>query len=111
MEVFERLRLARKKLNYTQEEFSRGLGVLRGSYSDMERGKVKMITESALMLLEINFGISRDWLLHGTGEMLISADSANTKDDMLSMQMKIKEQEDEIERLKSIIQKIKTLVA
>lgn len=67
MQPFERLQLIRRKLGETQESFAKGLGVKRGSYSDIERGKVKHLSESMLMLLELNFGISRKWIETGEG--------------------------------------------
>jgi transcriptional regulator with XRE-family HTH domain len=110
MEVFERLRIARKKLGYTQEEFSHGLGIQRGSYSDLERGRVKTITESALLLLEISFGINREWLLHGTGEILIDAENAGQNTEINKLKAKIKDLEAENERLNGIILKVKDAI-
>lgn len=107
METSDRLLIARKALGINQDEFSRGIGLKRGSYSDIERGKVSNLSESTLMLLEINFGISREWLLNGVGEMFLSSANAETETEKLLKT--IEGQKKEIERLKNIIFKINTL--
>lgn len=110
MQMFDRLRIARKKLGLNQDEFARYLGIKRGGYSDLERGRLDKISESALMLLEISFGISRDWLLHGEGEMFITADTVKKKDEVNRLKEQIKELELEVERLNGIIKEIKKVL-
>lgn len=46
----------RKGLGLTQEEFALQLGLNRGSYSDIERGKVKDLSGPVKELLAIKFG-------------------------------------------------------
>lgn len=49
------LRPLRISLGLTQEEFAKELGLLRGSYSDLERGKVKEISGSVQQILQSKF--------------------------------------------------------
>jgi len=52
----KKLRNLRKSLGMRQEEFATALGLERGSYSDIERGKVRNISKSTKELLRIKFG-------------------------------------------------------
>lgn len=97
----ERLKIARKKLGFSQVYFSEALGIKQGSYSDIERGKVKDISESLLLILDMKFGINPEWLKTGRGEMLDTALhgkllSPDADNDCLSC----KEKDKEIQRLK-----------
>ena len=107
MEVFERLRLARKTLGLNQDELARSIGLKRGSYSDVERGKVESLSESTLMLLEINFGISRDWLLEGEGNMILT--SGGEVPEVVRLQNLVEEQNTEILKLRGVISEIRHL--
>lgn len=110
MQIFDRLRIVRKKLGYNQDEFAKYLGIKRGGYSDLERGRLDKISESALLLMEINFGINRDWLLHGEGEMIRSSNTFKATDESVKLKSRIKELEAEVERLNEIIKTIRKAV-
>lgn len=110
METSDRLLIVRKTLRINQDEFSRGIGLKRGSYSDIERGKVSNLSESTLMLLEINFGINREWVLNGVGEMFLTTANKNKETETEKFLKTIEEQKKEIERLSDIIDKIKNLI-
>lgn len=111
METHERLLIARKALGINQDDFARGLGLKRGSYSDVERGKVSNLSESTLLLLEINYGVNREWVLKGTGEMLASSGDKIIKEpkEIKALKQTISGQKKEIERLKNIILEISNL--
>lgn len=109
MEMSKRLLLARKKLGESQADFAKGIGMKQGSYSDFERGRRDNFSESTLMLLEINFGISREWLLNGVGEMFLSPPEKDI--DTEKLLRTIEEQRKEIERLTELINKIKALIS
>ena len=79
MQQLERLRIIRKNANLSQEEFAHSLGLKQGSYSDIERGKTKGISETILKLLSRTYQINKDWLLTGEGEMFdVSSEDENT---------------------------------
>ncbi|MFP4060072.1 MAG: helix-turn-helix domain-containing protein [bacterium] len=67
----QRLREFRKKLGYTQKDFSIKLGLKQGSYSDVERGKVGV---SGVLLKNLikKFRINPIWLYEGLGDMLVN---------------------------------------
>lgn len=110
MEMSKRLLLARKKLGENQANFAKGLGMKQGSYSDFERGRRDTFSESTLMLLEINFGINREWLLNGVGEMFLTTANKNEETETEKLLKTIEDQKKEIERLSDIIDKIKNLI-
>ena len=112
MEVADRLRVVRKKLGFTQSEFAQGLGLKQGSYSDIERGRIKNFSESLLMLLELNFGINPRWVLHEEGDQLIEKkrqESRGIEDKPLSAHVlleKLKEKDVIIEAQKKKLQSL-----
>lgn len=79
MELSERMRFIRKSLNLSQEDFSERLGLQQGSYSGIERGRVKTISQSVLKLLELNHKINSEWILNETGEMFINSAEPDIK--------------------------------
>ena len=70
----ERLRLIRKELRLTQNEFSEKLGIQQGSLSDIERGKYKVSGDIKLKLKEL-FNVNIGWLESGIGEMFTLPDA------------------------------------
>lgn len=62
----------RKKLNLTQEEIGKKLGVTRGAISRMESGTYK-ITETMAKLICNEFNVNIEWLMNGKGEMFIKS--------------------------------------
>lgn len=63
----------RKKLDFTQEEIGKKLGVTRGAISRMESGTYK-ITETMAKLICTEFNVNIEWLVHGKGEMFNNSD-------------------------------------
>jgi len=62
VELSERMIFIRKSLGLNQTIFAQSLGLQQGSYSDIERGRVKTLSESVIRLLQLNYNINRDWL-------------------------------------------------
>lgn len=65
----ERLRKLRKALNMNQTNFGARVGLTTSAVSDIERGKVKTITESNIKLIAKEFDVNEEWLRSGDGEM------------------------------------------
>ena len=64
----ERFKKFRKEiLKKTQVEFAKELGVAQGSITNWERGD-NVIPEYIINLLESKYGMSKEWLITGTGE-------------------------------------------
>ena len=79
MELLERLKQIRNHLGLSQEKFAASLGLKQGSYSDIERGKVKSLSESGMMLLKITYNINPDWVANENGSMFLEAPPGNDK--------------------------------
>lgn len=65
----ERLKILRKKIGLTQTDFGIKIGLTTSAVSDIERGKVKTITESNIKLICREFNINEHWLRTGEGPM------------------------------------------
>lgn len=65
-----RIKSLRKKLNLTQEEFGKRLGMKKNSISQIENG-VNSLTEQLLVSICREFGINENWLRNGDGEMFV----------------------------------------
>jgi transcriptional regulator with XRE-family HTH domain len=78
-ELSERLKQIRTFHGLSQEKFSASLGLKQGSYSDIERGRVKALSESVLMLLKINYNINPKWVNNEIGSMFLEKTSGNAK--------------------------------
>ena len=69
--VGERIRRLRKEiLDKTQKEFGEKIGLKPNSVSDIEGGKNNLTEQTANSICR-EFGISKDWLLTGEGDMKI----------------------------------------
>ncbi len=79
VELSERLKQIRNYHGLSQEKFSASLGLKQGSYSDIERGRVKSLSESVMMLLKINYNINADWVSSENGSMFLDKTSGNGK--------------------------------
>lgn len=77
MTVNDRIKAVRKKVKLTQEDFGKQLGVSRSVIANIEYDAVDATTKP-LLLTSIcsTFGISREWLENGEGEMLAKTSSA-----------------------------------
>lgn len=69
----ERLKILRKSLNMTQEEFAARIGIKRNSYANYEIGRNKPI-DAVIFSICREYGVSETWLRTGKGEMLLSVD-------------------------------------
>lgn len=64
----QRLKIFRQSLKKTQSEFAEVVNLKQGSYSDVERGKVK-VSGDIKNALNKEFSLNIDWLESGTGDM------------------------------------------
>lgn len=74
MEIYERIRMLRKEqLHMSQTEFAEKLGVTRSVINNIERNVLARPDqkEPFYRLICSTFNISYDWLINGTGEMLL----------------------------------------
>lgn len=74
----ERLKLLRKKLGLTQEEFAESLGTVFTAISKYELGKIKPGSEFLFKLNKL-YRTNINWLLTGEGDMFISPDSRSSE--------------------------------
>lgn len=66
----ERVKLLRKELGLSQEEFGNKLGVVKSSISDLEKDKRKPTEQMAKSICR-TFNVDYFWLTEGTGEMFV----------------------------------------
>lgn len=64
----KRLKLLRKTLDLTQQEFADRLGVKRNTIANYETGRNEPVG-SIFALICREFGVSEEWLRNGTGDM------------------------------------------
>lgn len=69
----ERLKVLRKKLNLSQEEFGKRLGVTKSAISKLEKSE-RGITEQMTKLLCREFNVDYLWLTTGKGDMFSTSD-------------------------------------
>ena len=70
----ERIRLLRKALNLTQQEFADRIGVKRNTIAQYEIGRNEPI-DSILSLICREFDVNEEWLRTGSGEMFKEVDT------------------------------------
>ena len=68
MDIGDRLKILRKDQNLTQQEFADSLGVQRGAVASWEVKRTVPNTPSLTLICK-TFGVNREWLETGTGEM------------------------------------------
>lgn len=59
----------RKSLGLKQDEFAKKLGFSQSNLSYIEKGKIPL-TEANIRLICLTFGVNREWLVNGTGDMM-----------------------------------------
>lgn len=64
----ERIKVLRKHLHLTQNEFGDKLGIVKSSISNIEKGR-HGVTDQMIKLMVKEFGVSENWLRYGEGEM------------------------------------------
>lgn len=74
--VNDRMKAARKALKLIQDDFGKKLGVSGPAISNIESGE-RNVTEQMILAVCREFGISYEWLKHGTGEMFKKTDDLN----------------------------------
>lgn len=74
MTIGERVRILRKELRMTQGEFGSRINISTASISQIEKGIVKT-TERTINDLCRVYGVSRNWLVDGVGEMYEETES------------------------------------
>lgn len=66
--IGKRIYALRKTLGLTQTEFANALSMGQQALSMIESGK-RDLTEKNIKLICFSYNVSRDWLVHGSGEM------------------------------------------
>jgi transcriptional regulator with XRE-family HTH domain len=69
--IYERLKEIRTALGISQREFSKRIYITQGFYGDMELGK-KNINDRIIQLISTQFGVNKEWIKTGEGEMFVS---------------------------------------
>jgi transcriptional regulator with XRE-family HTH domain len=64
----ERIEKLRKNLKLKQTEFAEKIGLTNSAISAIELGKAPL-TEANIRLICLTFGVNKEWLRHGAGEM------------------------------------------
>ena len=64
----ERIASLRKEMGLTQKQFGERIGVQRGTVANYERGR-NIPNETVLLMICREFGVRREWLETGEGEM------------------------------------------
>ena len=72
-----RIKLLRKALGITQEEFSKRIGLARNSVANYEIGR-REPTNAVLVSICREFNVSYAWLKDGIGDMFVEEDMAVT---------------------------------
>ncbi|GHV89910.1 hypothetical protein AGMMS50268_04130 [Spirochaetia bacterium] len=68
--IGERLKKLRFDLKIKQGEFAGRMGLSQGALSDFER-ETKPMAERYIKLICLEFGVNREWLLTGEGDMFV----------------------------------------
>ena len=66
-----RLKILRKTLGLTQNEFASVIGIKGSSYCDMENNKAP-ITERTIISICLFFNVNRQWIEFGKGKVFIN---------------------------------------
>ena len=74
-----RLRLLRKSLNLTQQEFADRLGVKRNTIANYETGRNEPV-DSVFSLICREFNVNPEWLRDGTGDMNVEKSTFSLDD-------------------------------
>ena len=68
-----RIKLLRKTLGLTQENFAQKIGITKSSVSLLESGQNKASSQTIFILCK-EFNVNEEWLRNGTGEMFNGED-------------------------------------
>ena len=72
----ERIKIIRQRASMTQADFGKEIGVSGAAVSTSESGKTNPENRTILLICE-KFGVNREWLETGNGEMLNVHESAS----------------------------------
>lgn len=74
----QRLNIARKRLNLSQNAFGKMLGITKQTIINYEKGRITLPKTFILSLKEL-FSVNPNWLEKGEGEMFIQPDTIREK--------------------------------
>lgn len=74
MTIGERIKILRKKLDFTQQAFADRIGMKRNSIAQIELGR--NTSEQTIFSICREFGVNEEWLRYGNGEMFKPAPNA-----------------------------------
>ena len=83
----ERIKLIRKALNLSQDEFGKRLGVTRGAITNIELNKTEPKPLFIKLICE-TFEVNEEWVLNGTGEMFAQKTRSDVITDFLADALK-----------------------
>lgn len=83
--IGERIKILRKNLRYSQEEFGKKISKSFSLISQMERGETPIL-EDTIHSIVLTFNVNKEWLLSGNGEIFAE---------------KVQDYSNELEKLKS----------
>lgn len=80
----DRIKQVRKEYGLTQEEFATRIGIAKSSVSLLESGRNNPSTQTIQLICQ-QFRVRKDWLLEGTGPMMLpEADDDAIIDEVLA---------------------------
>jgi DNA-binding XRE family transcriptional regulator len=100
MNIYQRLKKARKKLDLTQDMMAKPLGLSQANLRDLESGKVKISTLHVLAIEHI-YKISANWLITGIGNMIQECGEGSQNGDIGRMDSVSAEHMDVINKFKN----------
>jgi phage repressor protein C with HTH and peptisase S24 domain len=71
----DRIKLIRTKTGMSQEDLAEVLGCSDGKIKGFEQGRTKEIKPKDALLLQNLYGFSQEWIMTGTGSMMIDQDA------------------------------------
>lgn len=80
--ICERLKILIKELNMSQRQFAMKINLDAGYFSRIVQGKVNP-PDRILLLIENVFGVNKEWLENGNGEMFSAEGISLTKKQVL----------------------------
>ncbi|MBE5968774.1 MAG: helix-turn-helix transcriptional regulator [Lachnospiraceae bacterium] len=86
----ERIKILRKTLKLTQEEFANAIGAQRATIANYEKGR-RVPINTAISLICTKFNVNEDWLRTGEGEMFITRDRSEIITDFMTELLKDQE--------------------
>lgn len=78
----DRIKSVRKKLNLTQTEFGKKIGLSRDNVANIEGNRIE-IKDITVKSICREFDVNEDWLRNGTGEMFVQKSKAEEISELL----------------------------